>query len=336
MPYLYLAYTVLIIIVSFYFKKKLFLSSYTGDNHQLFTNYKNVPLLGGLFLIIPILLINYDNAFYFLSISLIFLIGFFSDRKILISPKKRFLFQIALIFFSVFFLKLEILSSRINYFDYLLQFNIFNVFFTSFCLLILLNGSNFIDGLNGLLLVYMTFIIIILVKLNLISELVLDKNLIKYLIIFLVVISLLNFCNLLMLGDAGAYILSFFVGYLIITCHKENPNISPYFFISIIWYPCYENLFSIIRKLKYKFSPLNPDNQHLHQLLYSFIKKNFFSNKLIANNASSLLINTINLIVIYVSSIKPYSSIYQITLIIISLIIYTLIFVFLKNKNKNL
>ena len=336
MAYFYFVYTVLIIIVSFYFKKKLYLSNYTGDNHQLFSNYKNIPLLGGLFLITPILLINYGNTFYFLSVSLIFLIGFFSDRKILVSPKKRFLFQIALIFFSVFFLKLEILSSRINYFDYLLQFNIFNVFFTSFCLLILLNGSNFIDGLNGLLLVYMTFVIIALLKLNLISELILDKNLITYLIIFLAVISLLNFCNLLMLGDAGAYILSFFVGYLIITCHKENPNISPYFFISIIWYPCYENLFSIIRKLKYKFSPLNPDNQHLHQLLYTFIKKNFFSNKLIANNASSLLINTINLIIIYVSSMKPYSSIYQIRLIIISLIIYTLIFIFLKNKNKSL
>ena len=336
MAYFYFVYTVLIIIVSFYFKKKLYLSNYTGDNHQLFSNYKNIPLLGGLFLITPILLINYGNTFYFLSVSLIFLIGFFSDRKILVSPKKRFLFQIALIFFSVFFLKLEIFFSRINYIDYLLQFSIFNIFFTSFCLLILLNGSNFIDGLNGLLLVYMTFVIIALLKLNLISELILDKNLITYLIIFLAVISLLNFCNLLMLGDAGAYILSFFVGYLIITCHKENPNISPYFFISIIWYPCYENLFSIIRKLKYKFSPLNPDNQHLHQLLYTFIKKNFFSNKLIANNASSLLINTINLIIIYVSSMKPYSSIYQIRLIIISLIIYTLIFIFLKNKNKSL
>ncbi len=336
MPYFYLVYTVLIIVVSFYFKKKLFLSNYTGDNHQLFSNYKNIPLLGGLFLIIPILLINDENTFYFLSITLIFLIGFFSDRKILISPKKRFLLQIALIFFSVFFLKLEILSTRINYFDNILEFDILNIFFTSFCLLILLNGSNFIDGLNGLLLVYMTFVIITLLKLNLISELILDKNLILYLIFFLAVISLLNFCNLLMLGDAGAYILSFFVGYLIITCHKENPNISPYFFISIIWYPCYENLFSIIRKLKHKFSPLNPDNQHLHQLLYTFIKKNFFSNKLIANNASSLLINTINLIVIYVSSREPYSSIYQIRLIIISLITYTLIFIFLKNKNKSL
>ena len=103
MAYFYFVYTVLIIIVSFYFKKKLYLSNYTGDNHQLFSNYKNIPLLGGLFLITPILLINYGNTFYFLSVSLIFLIGFFSDRKILVSPKKRFLFQIALIFFSVFF-----------------------------------------------------------------------------------------------------------------------------------------------------------------------------------------------------------------------------------------
>ena len=60
-----------------------------------------------------------------------------------------------------------------------------------------------------------------------------------------------------MLGDAGAYILSFFVGYLIIKCHNFNPNISPYFFITLLWYPCFENLFSIIRKLKNKFSPLN-------------------------------------------------------------------------------
>ena len=83
-------------------------------------------------------------------------------------------------------------------------------------------------------------------------------------------------------------------------------------------------------------SPLNPDNQHLHQLLYTFIKKKFFSNKLIANNTSSLLINTINLIVIHFSSMEPHSSIYQIRLIVLSLLIYTLIFMFLKNKNKSL
>ena len=278
------------------------------------------------------ILINYENYIYFLLIIFTSLVGIFSDTKILVSPKKRFLFQLSLILFSVIFLKLEILSSRIIFFDNLLEEKIFNIFFTSFCMLVLLNGSNFIDGLNGLLITYMTMVIIILLKLNLISEVLIYGDQIKYLIFFLLILNTLNFCNLLMLGDTGAYLLSFFVGFLIISCHKVNPYISPYFFITIIWYPCYENLFSIIRKLRSNFSPLNPDNKHLHQLLYLAIKKNFFKNNLLANNASSLIINIVNLAIIYASSIKPYSSVYQITLIIISLIIYTTVFTLLKKK----
>ena len=332
MLYFYSLYTVIIIMINIYFRKKKILSNYTGDHHQLFSNTKNIPLLGGIFLIIPMILINYENYIYFLLIVFTSLIGIFSDTKILVSPKKRFLFQLSLILFSVIFLKLEILSSRIIFFDNLLEEKIFNIFFTSFCMLVLLNGSNFIDGLNGLLITYMTMVIIILLKLNLISEVLIYGDQIKYLIFFLLILNTLNFCNLLMLGDTGAYLLSFFVGFLIISCHKVNPYISPYFFITIIWYPCYENLFSIIRKLRSNFSPLNPDNKHLHQLLYLAIKKNFFKNNLLANNASSLIINIVNLAIIYASSIKPYSSVYQITLIIISLIIYTTVFTLLKKK----
>ena len=55
------------------------------------------------------------------------------------------------------------------FFDNLLENAVFNIFFTSFCLLILINGSNFIDGLNGLLLVYMTLVIFVLLKLQEIS-----------------------------------------------------------------------------------------------------------------------------------------------------------------------
>jgi len=335
MLYFYTLYTALIILINIYFKKKKFLSNYTGDHHQLFSNTKNIPLLGGIFLIVPLILINYENYIYALLIIFASLIGIFSDTKILVSPKKRFLFQIFLIFFSVIFLNLEILSSRVMFFDNLLEEKIFNIVFTSFCMLVLLNGSNFIDGLNGLLITYVSIVIIMLFKLNLISEFSLHEDQIKYLIFFLLILNILNFCNLLMLGDTGAYILSFFVGFLIISCHKLNPYISPYFFITIIWYPCYENLFSIIRKLKSDSSPLNPDNKHLHQLLYLVVKKNYIKNSLFANNTSSLIINIVNLAIIYVSSMNPYSSIYQITLIIISLIIYTAVFTLLKNKMKN-
>tara|TARA_B100000963_G_scaffold357051_1_gene378398 strand:+ start:1947 stop:2960 length:1014 start_codon:yes stop_codon:yes gene_type:complete len=334
MLYFYITYTILIIFINLYFKKKNFLSNYTGDAHQLFSNQKSIPLLGGIFLIFPMLLTNFENMFYSLSIILIFLVGILSDRKILISPQKRFLFQILLIFISVMLLDLEIISSRINFFDHFIKIKTINIIFTSFCVLILLNGSNFIDGLNGLLTIYMSIVITALLKLNLISDTFVNIELLTILIFFLLILSLLNLCNMLMLGDAGAYILSFFVGYLIINSHKINPYISPYFYISIIWYPCFENLFSIIRKLKSKISPLEPDNRHLHQLLYIFLEKKFFKTKLSSNNAGSLIINTINLFIIYISSMNPHSSKYQIKLIITSLIIYTVIFMILKNKTK--
>ena len=70
----------------------------------------------------------------------------------------------------------------------------------------------------------------------------------------------------------------------------------------------------------------------MHQLLYLVIKKHFFKNNLLANNASSLIINIVNLAIIYASSMKPYSSVYQITLIIISLTVYTSVFALLKKK----
>ena len=233
MFYLTLIYSLIVILLTYIFKKKRLFSNYTGDRHQLFSNKKNIPLVGGIFLLGPIILINYQNLNYNTLVILVFLIGFFSDQKILISPKKRFLFQFTLIFFSVILLDLEIVSSRLTLFDNLLQNSTFNIIFTSFCLLILINGSNFIDGLNGLLLFYMTFIILILLKVDLLYGLKINQNLIVYLIAFMFIMILLNLSNLLMLGDAGAYVLSFLVGYLIIKCHYSYPYVSPYFFITL-------------------------------------------------------------------------------------------------------
>tara|TARA_B100001057_G_scaffold487717_1_gene570878 strand:+ start:1350 stop:2360 length:1011 start_codon:yes stop_codon:yes gene_type:complete len=332
MLYFYFIYTCSAIILAIFIHKKNFLSNYSGDNHQLFSNKKNVPLIGGLFLIIPLVLLYYQNTFYIITLISVALIGLLSDRKILVSAKKRFLFQLSLIVLSVIFLDLEILSSRLIFFDNLLNIYVFNLFFTSFCLLILINGSNFIDGLNGLLLIYMTFVILFLLKLGLLSKLPFEKNFITYLIFFLAILIILNLSNILMLGDTGAYLLSFFVGYLIINCHNLNPYISPYFFIMLIWYPCFENLFSIIRKLKSNISPFDPDNSHLHQLVYTFIKRKISKNRLVANNISGLIINAFNFIIIFIGSAKVYDSVYQISLIIISTLIYIFLYLFLKSN----
>ena len=336
MIYYYLIYIIFSVLAAIYLKKKNYLSNFSGDNHQLFSNKKNIPLVGGILLFIPIILLNFENLFFIIAIITITLIGLLSDRKILTSPQKRFLFQLAFVVISVITLDLEIISSRIVFFDNLLNFNMFNIFFTSFCLLILINGSNFIDGLNGLLLIYMTLLLFVISKLELIPQIIIDKDLFINFIFFMIILIILNLFNILMLGDTGAYLIGFFIGYLIIICHKFNPNISPYFFITLVWYPCYENLFSIIRKLKSKFSPLAPDSNHLHQLVYRLIKKRFFKNKLFANNISCVLINSLNLLIVSISLNDPYNTVYQIKLIAASTILYTFLFMFLNSKiNKS-
>ena len=274
-------YFILFNFYNFYlFKKKNYYSNYTGDNHQIFTNDKNIPLIGGIALIIPALIVNQNNYFLNLFLILIFSIGFFSDKKILISPKLRFLFQLIIVALSIYLLKLEISSSRLIFFDNFLENSSFNLLFTAFCLLILINGSNFIDGLNSLLVTYMSIVIYTLIKLNFVPEIINYQNNLNYFLIFLIILMFLNFKNLLMLGDAGAYILSFFTGYLIIKSHNFNMYVSPYFFITLIWYPCFENLFSIIRKLSLSFSPLTPDNNHLHQLFFNLVNKKYLKIKL--------------------------------------------------------
>ena len=84
----------------------------------------------------------------------------------------------------------------------------------------------------------------------------------------------MNFSNQLFLGDSGSYSLSFVTGVTLINIYNLNQQITPYFIILLLWYPCFENLFSIFRKIISKKNPLKPDNGHLHYHLYSFLLKN--------------------------------------------------------------
>ena len=170
----------------------------------------------------------------------------------------------------------------------MLSNQIFAYLFSSFCLLILINGSNFIDGLNGLLIGYSLIVLYTLINLGLISDQIISNQYSYYILLVLLMLLVLNISNILMIGDSGAYLIGFLLGFIIINSHISNPIISPYFYISLIWYPCFENLFSILRKLNKKSSPLNPDNKHLHQLV--FFRKKKLVHQFDLNNLSSLII----------------------------------------------
>ena len=206
-------YLLLVTLLSLIFKKKGIFLNYSGDIHQSFSNKKNIPLAGGLFILIPIVFFLNDLFLNCFIVS-IYLIGFFSDRKILVSPKKRFLIQCLLILLFVIIFDIKINSSRIELFDIILNNKFFAIFFSAFCLLILINGSNFIDGLNGLLISSIIIILFMLTKLNLIDNSIISDQSINLIILILLLLLLLNIFNVLMLGDSGAYLLGFFIGFI--------------------------------------------------------------------------------------------------------------------------
>ena len=327
-------YLLFVTILSLVFKKKGILLNYSGDIHQSFSNKKNVPLAGGLFILIPIVFFLNDLFINFFIV-LIYLIGFFSDRKMVVSAKKRFLIQCLLILLFVAIFDVKVNSSRLELFDIILNNKYFAIFFSAFCLLILINGCNFIDGLNGLLISSTIIILLMLTKLNLIDNLIISDQSINLIILMLLLLLLLNIFNVLMLGDSGAYLLGFFIGFLIISSHRINPDVSPYFFISLIWYPCFENLFSILRKLNKEFSPLKPDSKHLHQLVLFFLKKKFDLKLILSNNLSSGIICFINFLIIYIATLNISNTFFQIKLISASVIFYNVSYMLLFKFYKS-
>ena len=180
-------FPLLIIITNYFFKKKNILCSFTGDSHQKFTNEHSVPLTGGLFIYIFFFLFLFNELLNFqIFIFLIFLIGISSDLNLIRSPEKRFLLQIVVVVFSVIFNNLTIQNTGVDLLDYILKNNYVNYFFVSFCILIIVNGLNFLDGLNTLAIGYFSIILLVIVKLNYFGYLNLDVNKIYFIILFFI------------------------------------------------------------------------------------------------------------------------------------------------------
>ena len=278
--------------------------------------------------------LNYLELFF---LFIIFFLGILSDIKIFNSPIKRLFFQIFIILIGVYFSEIGIVSTRIDFLDHLLMNKIINIFFTSFCVLIVINGSNFIDGLNGLVTGYYLIIITLLLNYDLNLDLYPQSNLIINFVIVLVILLLVNFFNKVFLGDNGSYLIGFLFSIYLIRLHQLNSSISPYFIILLLWYPCFENLFSIIRKKISKVLATSPDNSHLHQLFFQFILKKYkINNKLIANNITSLIINTYHFFIFYVGIQSFNLTNVQLYLLGINIIVYICLYIFLYRFNENL
>ena len=325
--FLILLYPILIYLVNSYSTKKNLLPNFSGDNHQKFFKKNNTQLTGGILLTPVFLFITFDHSIVLsIILILIFLLGLSSDTGYFSSAKLRLLIQSVIILYFLISTETILTSVRIEKFDLLLNNYWFSLFFTLLCFMILTNGTNFIDGLNGLVLSYSLLIILIIVYLELFEFSFLShKDMIKIIIAFSYLV-IFNYFNKLYIGDSGSYLIGFLLGYVLLQIYENNPYFSPYFIALLLWYPVFEILFSIIRKIKINKSPLKPDNKHLHHLLFLYFEKKFKFKTNTTNNLTSILIIVYNLLIFIIATQDIYSSTLHVLLFIINIVTYLVLY----------
>jgi UDP-N-acetylmuramyl pentapeptide phosphotransferase/UDP-N-acetylglucosamine-1-phosphate transferase len=309
--------------IIFFLKKFKILIDNSYFNHKNFVNQSKPPLAGGIIILLSILLINQNYVLKFI-LFLLFLLGLFSDLLIIKKTSYRIIIQTILIISYLILSNIFVQRISFEIFDIFLQNKIFSIIFTSICLLVLINGSNFIDGVNNLLSGYYLIVIILVIYIFIQKEIKIDFDYYYYLLISLSIFYIFNMFNKIYLGDSGSYLLSFFIGILLINLSNINgENISPLFIALLLWYPAFENLFSIIRKLLQNRKIYNPDNLHLHHMIFSFFKKKFKNkNLIIASSLTGNVINLYNLLIFFVSLNFINSTKYLIIIIGINILIY--------------
>ena len=305
----------------------------TSLHKRFIENKFEPPFSGGIFIILLIVIYLDASLIFKFLILTIFFIGFFSDLNLFKSINLRFYLQFILVVLTLYFSDLYIKSIRIEFIDNLLNNYFFKVFLTTFCVLILINGSNFLDGVNTLVIGYYALVLYFVSTIDSPNISFISDDFINLLIFSLLILLVLNCFNQLLLGDNGSYLVSVFVGIYLIDLTNNNVLISPYFVMNLLWYPAYETLFSIIRKVLTKKSALSPDNLHLHQLVYLYLKDKI-SNKYHANSLSGVMINIYNLVIFYFASQDYSNTKYQLLLFSLSFIIYNFLYLTLRFNLK--
>jgi len=267
-------------------KKKFFnrLLDFEFNKAQSFHS-RPVPKIGGIFIFFFLILsyLFFNNLLlreiFYMSFP-IFLFSILEDLKIKIHPLIRLIILFIIIFFIVKFFNLTIYSVQFYMIDkFLNSSQIYSLIFSTICIVFLINGSNFIDGFNGLLGLHSAIIIFILSIINYYYG---NYDLFFLCILFLiclVIFLIFNFpTSKIFLGNSGSYLIGLILAILVILTSQKTQyhKVYPFFFACLLNYIFFEIFFSFFRKVFYeKKNPLYPDKKHLHMLVFASFKTHF-------------------------------------------------------------
>ena len=242
---------------------------------------------------------NFINSLIFIG-TLFFIIGLFDDLKISFRPELRLILMVFLSIVLIYLLNIKILNTQFSFLNKLINnYKIISILLICLCLLFIVNGSNFIDGFNGLFIIHFLIILLILFFVN---HKIISFEL-KEIIINLVLLSfsflLFNFPkSRFFLGDSGVYFLGSLLSLIVIEISNINKFVPPFFFACLLFYLFFEVFFSFFRKIIQKKNPLKPDRKHLHMLIFMILENNFKLKKH-SNYLTALVVNIWYLIVIF-------------------------------------
>ena len=336
---------IIFFIIHFFINKICLKTNYLIDKKDISDHKKKIitetktPLSGGLvFFIFVIFVIPYENYILLVSIIFLYFVGIMSDINYLSSPPKRFVLQSLVVLALILGTDLTIISLSIEFLDNLLEFKIINIFFILVCFLVLINGFNFLDGINTI--VTGNFMICLMAIYYTADQYSLSINfdLIKNVLTILLIIFIFNFFGKSFLGDSGTYMIGLLVGFIVINFAYNNYlTTSPYFAVCLLWYPALENLFSILRRIFFKNKLSKADNNHLHHLIYLKIRKQKFLKKnLWINTFTGLIINCYVFFSTYVATFYYNHTRTLLLIILLNMFVYLFSYYYLcKGKKFN-
>ena len=314
----------------------IYLSIYLGyfDNPSKRRIHK-IPTIntGGLIIYLFFLSVISQGEFNY-NVELIVSIGFFVcltgfiDDRINLNPSSKI---VLIIIPSIYLILNGISISDLGQYEYLgnLELGKFKIPFLLLAIGLLINATNYIDGIDGLLL---TFFLSCLISYIFLIDDTKTIDLLK----FFVAASFLNLIlNLLpsknkfkiFSGDSGSLFIGFFISFMTIELYNSF-NIHPAILIWPLWYPVYDFLFVSINRLINKKSIFKPDNTHLHHV----VSDKFYGNKL----SPIILFLLVNSSIIFIGyKISEVSKLLSLSIFILGFTFFFVMRIFISKKFKN-
>jgi len=281
------------------------------NNHNSFLGPQKIhtdptPRIGGLGLIIAMFvqaLYLQDEASQLLLIILVaampvFLSGLAEDVTNSVAPGVRLLtsFITGVVFCGltgVWVTDVELYAA-----NYVLSISGVGIIFTVLAIASLSNAFNIIDGLNGLSIGTALFMSVTIAVLAIHGNDTLMLVLATCLAASLFGVLLFNFpFGKIFVGDGGAYFMGAMIAAMAVLLPERNDAVSPYASAIIVIYPFYELMRSFLRRLVGNgAAPMQPDNKHLHSMIFRFARQHCPVKSTLQNSIASCVVLILPLI----------------------------------------